>query len=238
MKKSILTTAFNFSALALALCISCGEKEDRELPIDDKDNATGGVLKMKVNDADWNAKWAYTITTNLEEEEGEEEEDYFLVFITGATGEYNGEEEPTGDVVSLYIAIPKEKFNNPVGTYPISSLDYMDEDQPAAALFNKVSGNKSILYVSMDKEGEDKPVGSISIEKFKTGQQKILGQDLGLGYLELSGSFTVNEMVGFSDGSETPVEGTLKLTQGKFDVTNGWNGGIVGAGATVLQNVH
>src|SRR5690606_32871620 len=113
MKKSILTTAFKFSALALALCISCGEKEDRELPIDDKNDATAGILKMKVNNTDWSAKWAYTITTNLEEEEGEEE-DYFLVFITGAAGEYSAEEEPTGDVVSFYIAIPKEKFNNPV----------------------------------------------------------------------------------------------------------------------------
>lgn len=224
MKKSVLTTAFKFSALALALCISCGEKEDRELPIEDKNDVATGVLKMKVNEADWSAKWAYTITTASEEEE----DDYFLVFITGATSEYTAEEDPAGDALSFYIAIPKAKFNNPVGTYQLASMDYMDENSPAAALFNKVSGSESILYISMDKEGEGKPVGSISIEKFKTGQQRILGQDLGPGYLELSGSFTVNEMVGFTSQSETPVEGTLKLTNGKFDVKNGWNGGIVG----------
>ena len=234
MKKSILTTAFNFSALALALLVSCGEKEDRELPVEDKNDTAAGVLKMKVNDADWSAKWAYTITTPLDEEE----DDYFLVFVTGATGEYQAEEDPTGDALSFYIAIPKEKFNNPVGTYQLASLDYMDEDNPAAAIFNKVNGNESILYVSMDKEGEGKPIGSISIEKFKTGQQKILGQDLGPGYLELSGSFTVNEMVGFTGESETPVEGTLKLTNGKFDVKNGWNGGIVGMNGGIVEGAY
>ena len=234
MKKSILKTAFNFSALALALCISCGEKEDRELPIEDKNDAAAGVLKMKVNDADWSAKWAYTITTTSEEEE----DDYFLVFITGATAEYTAEEDPAGDALSFYIAIPKAKFNNPVGTYSIASMDYMDEDQPAAALFNKVNGNESILYVSMDKEGEGKPVGSITIEKFKTGQQRIMGQDLGPGYLELAGSFTINEMVGFTGESETPVEGTLKLTNGKFDVKNGWNGGIVGMNGGIVEGAY
>lgn len=214
--------------LSLALCFSCGEKEDRELPIDDKNDNASGVLKMKVNDADWSAKWAYTITTPLDEEE----DDHFLVFVTGATGEYTSAEDPNGDALSFYIAIPKNKFNNPVGTYKMVSLDYMDEENPAAAVFNKVNGNQSTIYVSMDKAGEGKPVGSISIEKFKIGQQKLLGQDLGQGYLELSGSFTVNEMVGF-DGGENPLEETLKLTNGKFDVKNGWNGGIVGMNAGI-----
>ena len=232
MKKSILKTAFNFSVLALALCVSCGEKEDRELPIEDQNDAAAGVLKMKVNDADWSAKWAYTITTNFDEED--EYEDYFLVFVTGATAEYTADENPSGDALSFYIAIPKAKFNNPVGTYQLASLDHMDEENPAAALFNKANGSQSTLYISMNKEGEGKPVGSISIEKFKVGQQRLLGQDLGPGYVELAGSFTVNEMVGFVDGSAAPVEGTLKLTNGKFDVKNGWNGGIVGmAGAPV-----
>lgn len=234
MKKSILRTALNFSALALALCISCGEKEDRELPIDDKDDevpASVGVLKMKVNDVDWNAKWAYTITTPLEEDE----EDYFMVFITGATSEYTDDEDPHGDALSFYIAIPKAKFSNPVGTYPLINPDYMDEEYPAVAMFNKVNGNESILYISMDKDGEDKPVGSVTIEKFKTGQQRLLGQDLGQGYLELSGSFTVNEMVGFSSESELPIEGAMKLTNGKFDVKNGWNGGIVGMSSKTVE---
>ena len=234
MKKSILKTAFNFSALALALCVSCGEKEDRELPVEDKNDGAAGVLKMKVNGADWSAKWAYTLTTPLDEEE----DDYFLVFVTGATAEYSAEEDPAGDALSFYIAIPKEKFNNPAGTYQLAGLDYMDEDHPAAATFNKINGNQSTLYISMDKEGEGKPVGSISIESFKIGQQRIMGQDLGPGYLELSGSFTVNEMVGFTGDSETPVEGTLKLTNGKFDVTNGWNGGIVGAAGTGLKRAY
>lgn len=233
MKKSILKTALNFSVLGLALCVSCGEKEDRELPIDDKNDTANGVLKMKVNDADWSAQWAYTITTPLDEEE----DDYFLVFVTGATGEYTAEEDPAGDALSFYIAIPKNKFNNPVGTYKMVSLDYMDEENPAAAVFNKVNGNQSTVYVSMDKEGEGKPVGSISIEKFKIGQQKIMGQDLGQGYLELSGSFTVNEMVGF-DGGENPLEETLKLTNGEFDVKNGWNGGIVGLAGTTVGGAY
>ena len=226
MKKSILKTTLNFSVLALALCFSCGDKEDRVPPIEDKDELAGGMLKMKVNDTDWSAKWAYTITTPLDEEE----DDHFLVFVTGATGEYTSEEDPNGDALSFYIAIPKTKFNNPVGSYKMVSLDYMDEENPAAAVFSKVNGNQSTVYVSMDKEGEGKPVGTISIEKFKIGQQKLLGQDLGQGYLELSGSFTVNEMVGF-DGGENPLEETLKLTNGKFDVKNGWNGGIVGMNA-------
>src|SRR5690606_31874848 len=108
MKKSILKTTLNFSVLALALCFSCGDKEDRVPPIEDKDELAGGMLKMKVNDTDWSAKWAYTITTPLDEEE----DDHFLVFVTGATGEYTSEEDANGDALSFYIAIPKTKFNN------------------------------------------------------------------------------------------------------------------------------
>src|SRR5690554_7029276 len=107
MKKSILKATLNFSVLALALCFSCGDKEDRVPPIEDKDEVAGGVLKMKVNDADWSAKWAYTITTPLDEEE----DDHFLVFVTGATGEYTSEEDANGDALPFYIAIPKTKFN-------------------------------------------------------------------------------------------------------------------------------
>src|SRR5690606_41937963 len=51
---------------------------------------------------------AYTITTPLDEEE----DDHFLVFVTGATGEYTSEEDANGDALSFYIAIPKTKFNN------------------------------------------------------------------------------------------------------------------------------
>src|SRR5690554_5590425 len=151
MKKSILKTTLNFSVLALALCFSCGDKEDRVPPIEDKDEVAGGVLKMKVNDADWSAKWAYTLTTDFDEEDVE---DYFLVFVTGATGDYTVEEDPSGDALSFYIAIPKDKFNNPVGTYQLGSLENMDEDLSAAAIFNKMNGNQSTLYISMDKEGE------------------------------------------------------------------------------------
>lgn len=225
MKKSILKTSLSFSILALILCFSCGEKEDPDLPLEDDPN--NAVLKMNVNDVPWAAQWAYTITSPSDDED--DDEDYFVVLITGTNGDYEADEEDMqGDVLTFYIAIPKSKFNTPIGTYPLSGSDELDDDYSAAAIFNKVNGDRTTMYVSSDRAGEGKPVGTISIESFKIGQQKIMGQDLGQGYVALSGSFTVNEMTGYENSSEGPIEGSLKLTQGKFDVKNGWNFGLVG----------
>lgn len=225
MKKSTVKTALSFSALILILFFSCGEKEDPEIS---KEEMEGTVLKMDLNGSPWSAKWGYTLTSPSEDEG----EDYFLVFITGSNIDFEeDEDEIDNESLSFYIAVHNSKFKNPVGTYPIAGLDYLNESSPAAAIFNKMTDDEAISYISATKNGEERQVGTISIESFKIGQQKFMGQDMGEGYTELSGSFTINEMVGFKNESEKPLESTLKLTNGKFALKNGLDFNFFGMNA-------
>lgn len=204
--KTILTRTLILIGLS-AMMLSCKKNNVEEL-LDD----TLGSMTMKIDGVAWSAKMAYVVTASGEEE------DVFAVAISGFSNE--GDEDE-GDALTIWMALPVEKFNNPKGTYDVIAVeDDAGERTMVTAMFNKAMGLETHrMYTVAETSGS---FGKITITDFKIGQQTFLGQVIGgKAYTRLKGTFEMNLAELKMDGSG--FGGNMAITEGKFDVKNHLN---------------
>lgn len=215
-----------FGALMLFCLIgttSCKKNDDKDL-----DFGFGGKseISMDVDGKPWKANFAYTMT--IPPEEGDNE-DYYIVTITGTEVEIEAEETVEGaQGLTIWFAIPKSKFKSPKGEYLFTDMgvDDIDTEYSAFAMFYHSDNNNEVhAYSTLGDEGTS---GSITIQDFKIGKQEFLGQFISddEGYTELSGTFSM-KMHLYS--SETEDYKSIDVTNGKFNVNSGFSlGGLFG----------
>lgn len=196
---SILMTIFLFSA--------CSKKKDPE------ELSPKSGLSMKVNGEAWQA----TLTTLISDEhQSEQFGGYHLVHIMGGqtTQTASGTNDDTAESLTMFIAIPASKFRNPKGIYPIVWQSSADVNE-ATAIFASSKDLRSATTFTAGTSGES---GSIEITGFEIGAQKVMGHPTGNdGYIKLSGKFHMN----LSPLEATGAAGTLKITEGSFNLTGG-----------------
>lgn len=164
---------------------------------------------MKVDGVAWSAS-----LTNLFAEESSHPDvgDYYHIAIGG---QYVGDGENSEvSGINLYVVIPKDKFRNPKGTYPL--VEKSDGRLNVATAAFMVGGVNN-WYASYNPANRTETVGSIEITDFKIGQQHVLGQPTGVeGYTRLVGTFQM-DLYGIA---HEPAP-RMKITEGKFDLTSG-----------------
>lgn len=200
MKKN---TYFAFIALFVLglFALSACSKDDVSEPLSGNASFT-----MKVEGESWHA----SITSMLTDEMSDGEQGDFRHVFLGGSREAGKDNIET---IQMFVAIPSDKFRNPKGTYPISLRT--ETVNFATALFSR----GSTAYVSRDPDDQEKSVGVLEIKDFEIGQQYVAGQPTGTeGYTRLSGTFHVALMS--TDDPDGPM---LKITDGKFDLSEGLN---------------
>ncbi|MFS8617230.1 MAG: hypothetical protein FWJ85_10420 [Solitalea sp.] len=207
--RSLLRYCLILSAL---LFVSCGKDED-------KFEIGKSGLTMAVDGQEWKSVIAYVSSGT------HEDDDFHLVNIIGTKADIEDEDSEDAEAFSIMILIPNSKFNNPAGTYRIGGTFGEEEgDHDAVAYFSRQENGEITQYISFDPEEPSRVMGTVTIDQFKVGEQKFLGESLGMGYTELSGSFkvTLNTYVSGEDGYKT-----VELTNGKFSLNHGLNlGGL------------
>lgn len=175
---------------------------------------TSGTMTMKIDGVAWKAKMAYVLTASQEEEE----EEVFAVAISGFSQEGESGE---GDALTIWMALPADKFNNPKGTYDVIAIENGSKGHiPVTAMFNKAVGLETHqTYALTDADGS---FGKVTITDFKIGQQTFLGQPIGgQAYTRLKGTFELNLTEVKLDGSG--FGRNMSITEGKFDVKSQLN---------------
>lgn len=175
-------------------------------------------ISMSIDGKPWKSKMAYVLTAN------EDDEDHVVVMLTGtevnlSEDKMNSDKDAEG--LTIHLAIPKSKFENPKGAYPFISEANKTEVGQAVAIFITMADNITSYYGSMTGESGGGATGSITIDDFKVGDQKFLGQSLGKGYTQLSGTFSMDLMTAIADGEGGFTGKKLKITNGKFNVKAG-----------------
>lgn len=192
--------------IAPLLLLSCG-KDDDEL------NLGGAGITMTVDGQEWKSLAAHVNSVTYDGD------DTHVVNIVGTKASMDDENFEEAEGFSLVLAIPASKFNNPAGTYEIGAgMGDEDSQHAAIAYFNRHENGKFTHYTSFDPEDGSKTMGTITIEKFKIGEQKFLGESLGMGYTELSGTFSVT-LNSYLEG-EADVR-SIEIKNGRFNLKSG-----------------
>lgn len=169
-------------------------------------------LSMKIN----GEHWGTTINTLFTEAHGSSElGEYFLVLVGG---QRIGVDDSEDDVsaFNMYIAIPRSKFNNPKGSYPIMKESEAKVGQ-ATAHFTVNTGSGQTWYASYHPASPTQAGGTVEITGFEIGEQRVLGQPTGVeGYTKLSGTFRM-DLYAVQENPGAP----LKVTEGKFNLKSG-----------------
>lgn len=194
--------------LLLAVClgtIGCSKDKDSAEPLTGK-----ASLTMKVDEKDWGA----TITTFFTEEDSNSELGDFYRVLVG--GQYSSLQGDNSDVsgITMYIAVPKSKFNNPKGTYAVMKESEAQVGQATALYVVSTDADEQAWYTSYNPTAPTEAVGTIEITDFEIGDQIVAGQSSGIqGYTNLSGTFKMDMYP--TEGSPGSV---LKITEGKFNM--------------------
>ena len=218
------STFYKFFGAITLLCLvvvtSCKKSDNNGLDLGGKSE-----ISMNVDGKPWKAKFAVTMTMPPEEDD-----DYYIVTMTGSDVEVDASDEITGDTqgLSLWFAVPKAKFKAPKGVYRFTNMgeENVSEQYPAFAMFSSVDaeGEAEIYSTILSEDGTS---GSLKLEDFKIGKQEFLGHLISDtdGYTNLTGTFSMNMSL-YSETEETKV---IKITNGKFNVSSGFNlGGLFG----------
>ncbi|HLW62287.1 MAG TPA: hypothetical protein VKY33_02700 [Flavobacterium sp.] len=166
-------------------------------------------FSMKVNGENWSS----SITTLFTEEEYNNGEGYYFVYIGGS--KIMDMENPTGndttESMAIYIAIPFSKAQNPKGTYPIIRESDVTLNQAQAIFMSNTDGQQNIYTITNPGQS-----GTVEITGFEFGEQTIMGEPTGAqGYTKLSGNFQV-ELNSIADDTDK-----LIITNGKFNLSSG-----------------
>lgn len=189
-----------------------------------KDNSNGldfgskSTMTMSVNDKAWKAKMAFLVAIPPEESD----DDFYFVGISGAEVDVvSGDSYEDTEGLNIYIAIPKSKFRNPKGSYNFVSEENMDIDHQAYAMFIHTYSEDGVdMYGTIGSEGSQ---GTLKIDGFKIGKSKPIYGYTGEyeTYTQLSGTFSMTLTQATAEEGQTPK--TLKITNGKFNVSGGLN---------------
>jgi len=196
-------------ALLLLFCLGFAacSKEDNGTKLDEDSG-----LSMKIN----GASWGTTINTLFTEaHESSTFGEYYLVLVGGQRIDVEDSEDDVSSF-NMYIAIPKSKFNNPEGTYPIMKESEAKLSQ-ATANYVVSTGEGQTWYASYNPASPTQAVGTVEIAGFEIGEQKVVGQPTGVeGYTKLWGSFKL-DLYAMQENPDAP----LKVTEGKFNLKSG-----------------
>lgn len=204
-RTTFLTTLLVMASLLLSSC-------SKDNGADDGPASGKGGVSMKVDGDPWKST---TNTMMTKEVESGEMEKYHIVVISALRG--NGDD--LSESLSLYVNIPASKFRNPKGTYQVA-IEEEEKDHTWAVLAKNVGTDASTLYVSADPDQTERTMGVLEITGFEIGNQKLPGQASGEeGYTKLSGSFhfELYSVLGTGD--------RLEVTEGRFDLTSGFDFG-------------
>ncbi len=187
-----------------------------------KDSGTAKAKKsgisMKVNGEPWSSAMTTLFT---EEHENDENQKYYLVSMMGTRIiEKNSTTEDDGaESITLYIAIPASKFQNPKGVYPIVWQPEAAINE-ATAVFGTSTDIRDATTYAPATSGQS---GTIEISGFEIGQQQVMGHPTGTeGYVKLSGVFKMD----LSPLERTGNGGSLKITDGQFNLAGGMQVGL------------
>lgn len=201
--------------LSIFTFVSCSKSEGPDGP------SVGGkgAITMEIDGKSWASNSSYLITYPADDED-----DVYGVFMTGSNLGIAEEHAGTStDGLILMLGIAPSKYRNPVGTYEVGD----EHTHFAHVMYNEMSadGETNITYISDDGKGGS--MGTITIEKFKIGDQTFLGESLGEGYTELSGTFSV-KLNGYNAKTGEMVK-AMNITKGKFQLKSGLkSGGLFG----------
>lgn len=213
------TLKFTGTLLIVFLLIfsSCKKDESPNL-----DFASGNEMTMTIEGKPWKATLTMLMTIPPEETEDE----YYVVSLIGSEVDLDdGDDVENVKGLTIYFAVPKAKFNNPSGVYNFTDIEAVSPEFPAFALFTGWDDEYS-YFSTIGSEGS---IGSIKIDKFKTGKQSFMGVSVSEheGYTHLAGSFSMTLTEYGNQEGKAPR--TIQITNGKLDMSSGIGlGGLFG----------
>ncbi|ERJ60683.1 hypothetical protein [Sphingobacterium paucimobilis] len=198
-------TAF-FLAIVLGVGFSACSKNS-----EDAEQSENASLTMKVD----GEIWGTTINNLFTEEHEYEGTEYYLVLVGGQRIAPGGGEDDVSSI-SMHIAIPKSRLNNPKGTYQLLKDSEANIGQATASYIVSTEIGQT-WYASYDPGNPTQAVGTVEITGFEVGEQKMVGYPTGNpGYTRLSGTFKMNVYPIQENGGSA-----VKITEGKFNLKSG-----------------
>lgn len=195
--KKILGIAFLLMSMGFVAC------SNDDGPVQDKKSK----FTMKVDGKEWTSSVYNQFTEKYNNDK------FGTYYVVTIGGQQLKEASTTSSAITLYVAIPESKFNNPKGSYNLRREKDMGMGD-ATALYIVSSETGQTWYGSVNPAKPTEIVGKLEINGFEIGQQKMGGQLGTEGYTKLSGTFKLD--VYSPDDSGSPV----RITDGEFNLDN------------------
>ncbi|HUH47021.1 MAG TPA: hypothetical protein VLZ54_07725 [Arenibacter sp.] len=199
--------------IALSFNVACSSDDDG--PGDQLGKL--GTMTMKIDGKQWEADVATVMT--MSDEELEDTEDMAYLVVMNGTKVISVDSGEVSESISLTLILTQAAFNNPKRSFPVNGMGEQNIGQ-GVIMYKNMAENGTDgggVYLSVHSDDPDQSVGTITVKDYKIGNQSFLGQILGKGYTELSGTFEA-KLYSY-DGSENPLK-EMVITDGKFNLNS------------------